>query len=347
MNKPDIRPFVSICSQSGSVIKSFQLEDKSATLGLGWTSMEDLLSVRENGEIHIHNMFGSLKFLFTIIRDSRVLDFRTFNSINPYSGAYTTGVVVLTSKKKFVIVKDVYEQKLQQFPDIPGSSVDFEAWTVVSTDKKCSVLVAKGTNIYQLNLGGAAQLIQSNFPVQFNFIDKIAVSFTSTHIALATDNGHVLVFNSDFTRLIHKFESDVKLPPEHLAWVSNQAVVAYWDCLLLIPLESETAQNQTELYGYSMPLFLVQEIDGLRVLTVDKNELLQVVPKSLRDVFGIAAFESSSTLYEASIAFYEDRNQRAEEYIRSIKEKGVLEEAIANCIEAAPHEFETKYQVSL
>jgi hypothetical protein len=92
---------------------------------------------------------------------------------------------------------------------------------------------------------------------------------------------------------------------------------------------------------------MVEELDGLRIITSDKNEFLQVVPKPLRDVFEIAAFDSSSTLYEASIAFYETRNQKAEEYIRSIKEKNSLEDAISNCIQAAPHEFETRYQIEL
>ena len=82
-------------------------------------------------------------------------------------------------------------------------------------------------------------------------------------------------------------------------------MVAFWDCLLLIPIENENSRNQTEIYGYSAPLFLVQEVDGLRILSSEKNEFLQVVPKPLKDVFGIAAFDSSSTLYEASIAFYE------------------------------------------
>lgn len=123
--------------------------------------MEDLISIRENGEVHIHNMFGNLKFLFHMVKDSRAVDFRIFDTINTYSGTYTTGIVVLTSKKKFLIVKDVYDQKLQQFPEIPGSSVDFETWSVVSNDKKCFVLLSKGTNIYQLNLGGAAQLVVS------------------------------------------------------------------------------------------------------------------------------------------------------------------------------------------
>lgn len=44
---------------------------------------------------------------------------------------------------------------------------------------------------------------------------------------------------------------------------------------------------------------------------------------------------------------FKNKNQKAEEYIRSIKDKGSLKEAITNCINAAPHEFETKYQVEL
>lgn len=82
--------------------------------------MEDLLSVRENGEIQIHGMFGNLKTLFSVVKDAKVIDFRIFHTINSYSGTFTTGIVVLTSKRKFLVVKDVYEQKLQQFPELPS-----------------------------------------------------------------------------------------------------------------------------------------------------------------------------------------------------------------------------------
>lgn len=82
-------------------------------------------------------------------------------------------------------------------------------------------------------------------------------------------------------------------------------------------------------------------------MTSTSNMLFQVVPKPLRDIFEIASFDPSSALFEASIAFYEDKNQKAEEYIRSIKEKGALEDAIANCIQAAPHEFDPKYQAEV
>ena len=94
-------------------------------------------------------------------------------------------------------------------------------------------------------------------------------------------------------------------------------------------------------------IWKVQELDGVRIITSDKNEFLQVVPQPLSDVFQLGILDSSSILYESSIAFYESRNQKAEEYIRVIKEKGTLDEAITNCIQAAPHEFEHKYQMEL
>ena len=116
--------------------------------------------------------------------------------------------------------------------------------------------------------------------------------------------------------------------------------------------EIRTTTTKTKNSYASAPLYLVQEIDGVRIITSDKSELLQVVPKPLRDVFELGASNPASILYDASLAFYEQRNQVAEEYIRSLKGKvsstsNSLEEAIDTCILAAPHEFEPKYQIEL
>lgn len=135
-----------------------KLDEKSPTIGLGWTFNEDLIIIRENGEIQLYSMFGILKTLFSIIKDGKAVDYRVFHTLNSYSGTFTTGIVVLTSKRKFLIVKDIYEQKLQQFPELP-SQAEFESWCVVSTDKKCYILVSMGNNLYQLNLGSSAQLV--------------------------------------------------------------------------------------------------------------------------------------------------------------------------------------------
>ena len=82
--------------------------------------MEDLIIIKENGEIQIRNMFGTLKTLFNVFKDTKAIDFRVLNTINSFSGTYVTGVVVLTAKNKFVIIKDVYDPKLLQFPELAG-----------------------------------------------------------------------------------------------------------------------------------------------------------------------------------------------------------------------------------
>jgi hypothetical protein len=84
--------------------------------------MEDLIIIKENGEIQVRTMFGTLKTLFNVIKDTKAIDYRVFNTINSFSGTYTTGVVILNAKNKFVIVKDIYDPKLLQFPELPSSS---------------------------------------------------------------------------------------------------------------------------------------------------------------------------------------------------------------------------------
>ena len=290
-------------------------------------------------------MFGSLKSLFNVVKDSRAIDFRIFNTINTYSGVFTTGVAILTAKNKFILIKDVLDPKLQQFPEMPGS-LDLDSWCVISTEKKCFILASKGNDIYQLILGSSPQILKLAFNVPFNSIIKMVPSFNNELIAFGTDTGYLLMCNSDLTRILHRYQSERQEPVKQLAWVSNSAVIGFWDSLYLIPLGGDNMKNHFEIY-YSTPIYFVQEVDGLRIITSDKNEILQAVPKPLRDVFEIAALDCSSTLYESSIAFYDNRNQKAEEYIRSIKEKGMLEDAIQNCINAAPHEFDPKYQIEL
>ena len=101
----------------------------------------------------MYGMFGSLKNLFGVIKDAKAIDYRVFQYKNSYNGTYTTGVALLTSKKKFMIVKDVYDPKIQQFQEIP--SFDFDTWCVVSNERKCYILASKGNDVYQLSIGSA------------------------------------------------------------------------------------------------------------------------------------------------------------------------------------------------
>jgi hypothetical protein len=75
-------------------------------------------------ETYIYDLFGNLKNILTIgaeLKDSKIIDYRCFNTINTYTNGYATGIVYLTSKMKYFMIKDIYNIKLQKFPDIPGA----------------------------------------------------------------------------------------------------------------------------------------------------------------------------------------------------------------------------------
>jgi hypothetical protein len=89
-------------------------------VGFSWTSTEDLLVVGEK-ELYLYDIFGNLNNIIGVdIKDCKIIDFKCFNTINSYTNSYVTGIVIPTSKLKFILIKDIYNSKLQKFPDIPG-----------------------------------------------------------------------------------------------------------------------------------------------------------------------------------------------------------------------------------
>lgn len=127
-------------------------------IGIGWTSSEDLMIILENGEIQLRSIYGQPKNVLNVIKDSRAVDFRIFNTVNTYTGSYTTGCVILSAKNKLILIKDVYDPKIQQFPDIPGSG-ELDSWCIISNDKNCSILASKQNDLYQIAYGGVPQLL--------------------------------------------------------------------------------------------------------------------------------------------------------------------------------------------
>lgn len=74
----------------------------------------------------MHDLHGNLKSIRSLEQDAKdctFIDFKTFNTINTYSNTYTTGIVLFSSKYKFHIIKDIYNVKLQKFPDLPGKLI--------------------------------------------------------------------------------------------------------------------------------------------------------------------------------------------------------------------------------
>lgn len=94
-------------------------------------------------------------------------------------------------------------------------------------------------------------------------------------------------------------------------------------------------------HSYDEPARLFSETDGCRVLTRSRHELLRRVPEPLVHVFAIGSTAPAALLYDALDSF--DKGQaKADETLRLVGAE--MLPAVAECIEAAGHEFEPQTQ---
>ncbi|NXR71122.1 VPS16 protein, partial [Pycnonotus jocosus] len=91
---------------------------------------------------------------------------------------------------------------------------------------------------------------------------------------------------------------------------------------------------------------LVPELDGVRILSRTSHEFLHEIPEASQEIFRIASMAPGALLLEAQKE-YEKESQKADEYLREIREQQLLPEAVGQCIEAAGYEHEPDTQKSL
>jgi vacuolar protein sorting-associated protein 16 len=85
------------------------------------------------------------------------------------------------------------------------------------------------------------------------------------------------------------------LPPEQLAWCGMDAVLLYWDDMLLMM----GPDGEPVTYLYDEPIILIPECDGVRILSNASMEFLQRVPDSTVSIFTIGSTSPAALLYDA------------------------------------------------
>ncbi|XP_034722187.1 vacuolar protein sorting-associated protein 16 homolog, partial [Etheostoma cragini] len=120
------------------------------------------------------------------------------------------------------------------------------------------------------------------------------------------------------------------------------SVVLMWDKLLMVV----GVRQDTVQFPLEDPCVLIGELDGVRIISSANQELLQEVPLVCQDIFKIASMAPGALLLEAHRE-YQKSSQKADEYLREIKEQSMLGEAVRQCVEAAGHEYDSNTQKSL
>ncbi|KAG9349381.1 hypothetical protein JZ751_027824, partial [Albula glossodonta] len=358
---PSARPQLEIYSSSGISMASFPWKS-GPVKQLGWTVSDDLLCVQEDGTVLIYDLFGGFKRHFSMgneVLQNHVMEAKVFHS------PYGTGVAIVTGAFRFTLASNIDDLKLRRLPEVPGLQGAPTCWAVLTQDRQSKVLLASGAELYILDNTACILVTPPGLSPQATSIVHMAVSFSYKYLALFTDSGHVWMGSANLKDKLSEVETKVRTPPKQMAWCrrpkSHQpSVVIMWDRHLLVAGEcKDTIQYPapkdcvvvTDLdlpCGYHLDdeSVLVPELDGVRIVSGTHHELLQEVPAACEEIFKIASMAPGALLLEAHKE-YEKESQKADEYLREIKEQSLLGEAVRQCVEAAGYEHEPETQKTL
>uniref|UniRef100_A0A672PQB5 Vacuolar protein sorting-associated protein 16 homolog n=1 Tax=Sinocyclocheilus grahami TaxID=75366 RepID=A0A672PQB5_SINGR len=301
---------------------------------LGWTVSDDLLCVQEDGTVLVYDLLGGFKRHFSMgneVSQSQVLETKIFHS------PYGTGVAILTGALRFTLATNIDDIKLRRLPEVPDLQGAPSCWAVLTQDRQSKVLVANGSHLFVLDNTACTPVTPPGLSPQASSIVHMCVSFSYKYLALLTDSGLVWMgtFKDKFVLLL--FSCRCRRPKSQ-----QPSAVVMWDGLLLVVGECK----ETIQYHLDDDSILVPELDGVRIISGTHHELLQEVPGACEEIFKIASMAPGALLLEAHKE-YEKESQKADEYLREIKEQSLLSEAVRQCVEAAGHEHEPETQKTL
>lgn len=216
---------------------------------------------------------------------------------------------------------------------------DVHSWTIIppsfTLSRSVEVLLSIGNTVYLVD----ATDVEDRFLDIGPFV-HISVSPNGKFAALYTQSGIANVVTSDFQNRLSEYESRSRIPPKYLKWCGNDAVVIAWEDEVHVVGPGGAA---AKLF-YEGRIHIIQDHDGVRILTNEVCDFLQKVPDVTDEVFRFGTESPASILLDA-VAQLEIHSPKADDNIQLIRSS--LVEAVDTCVNAAGHEFSVNWQKQL
>ncbi|XP_069841442.1 vacuolar protein sorting-associated protein 16 homolog isoform X3 [Dendropsophus ebraccatus] len=333
------RPVLEIYSASGVLLSSIPWKS-GQVVHLGWSVSEDLICIQEDGTVLVYDIFCVFKRTFSMgneVKQNQVLEAKVFHS------EYRTGIAILTGALKFTIASNIEELKLRRMPDVPGAKVPPSCWTVLLQDRMTLIMLAIGKELYLLDSTACSIITLPGLSPLSGAYLHMSVSFNYKYLAVFTDSGYMWMGTSSLKEKLCDVTSDIRQQPKQMSWCirprSKQvAVVVLWEKVILV-----AGPKENILFPLDEETFIVPELDGVRLISHSAHEFLHEIPKATEEIFKIASMAPGALLMEAQKE-YEKESQKADDYLREIKDENLLPVAVAKCIEAAGYEHSTEMQ---
>ncbi|EFA85317.1 hypothetical protein PPL_02318 [Heterostelium album PN500] len=363
------KPYLFIYSASGKLISSTILKEsewKASVVGMDWVSQERLVIVLSNATVIVYNIFCEeiSNNSYSSIRDE-VREVKIFNngvvfltSVYPTTGGPPNGpqdprmnndrMNMSTGGGWRFYYIELFRPVPVQFAEIHELDGNVKpAWDIVEPHMTATsildveLFVATRGSLFRLNSSDAKnQLLSQNFL-------KIVVSPCGNKMAClcpsaAQDSIDLYIYRTDCSQHI-KYTNVSKRIPHTLKWSGSDGVMmGFYSSLKYF--ESGCNTIVTEDKESTVPLYLVTEIDGLRIISSRTTDFFCKVPDETVDIFTIGSVTPSSLLYTATEDFL-NHSPKADEYIRGIRNE--LDMAVNTCIIAAGYEFSRSEQNKL
>lgn len=173
----------------------------------------------------------------------------------------------------------------------------------MSEDRNTCCLVARERELFKLRQGDSVCMLQTvSFDKEYNSITAMFVSYNHQSLALYTNTGIVWMGSSDLKTKYCEFDTNRSEKPRQIEWIQDSengktpeaVVISYPSLLLVVSIAGDSYK-----YSYDPAIFLIPEMDSVRILTNNYHEMIQKVPKCVQHIFAINSQEPSSWLFEA------------------------------------------------
>ncbi|XP_065372038.1 vacuolar protein sorting-associated protein 16 homolog [Calliphora vicina] len=338
--KPVIRIFDTVGQELGKI-----WWNHGKLISMGWSDTEELICVQDDALVFIYDMFGNEKDSYSMGQEAgltKIVDAKIFQS------STGTGVAVMTTNGRvFIKLNNMKDYRSRLLPEIPKSLSECSCWEIVTEERNSYCLLGRDREVIKLFLGESVGSITRNLiDKPFERIILMSVSYNHQNLALYTNNGLLWMGSVDMKQKYCEFDTGRKDMPKQIEWIMNvdnsqsdAVVIAYNSFLLVV-----NRNGDKNLFSYDPAIFLVAEMDGVRILTNNTHEMVQKLPKCVQNIFAINSQEPSSFLFEAQKKFQEKSHQ-SDEYLSLFRDR--MDEAVYECIEAAGYEFCTETQKCL
>ncbi|XP_017856244.1 PREDICTED: vacuolar protein sorting-associated protein 16 homolog isoform X1 [Drosophila arizonae] len=336
------RPMIRIFDTSGNETGHI-LWNHGKLISMGWSDTEELICVLENAKVFVYDLFGNEKESYSIGGEASVIK---IVEAKVFQSAAGTGVAVMTTSGR-IFLKQNSNKTERKLPDIPNSNANCSCWEIVTEGRNSYCLLGREREVIKLQHGQTVGTVTANlFEKPHDRIIKISVSYNHQHLALYTNTGLLWLGSVDMRQKYCEFDTGRKDIPLQIEWIMNThdsdadaVVISYPSYLLIVNRNADRSEIPSDPV-----MFLVAEMDGVRIISQTSHEMIQRLPKCVQNIFAVNSQAPASYLFEAQKKF-EEKSYKSDEYLSMCRSN--IELAVNECIEAAAYEFCPETQKSL